>query len=297
MAERPDLSEPLMFSKEDIIELTGLEKVTSKEDVKTFLEGLRNKEPEKVIEKQPFEFKDDFIKGAYDYYDTHGNLAPYIENNKSYDESPAEELFRIEFKEKNPKLSDAAINHLVKKEMEKFSLPEDSSEEDKNLQKELLDVRVGEIRNSLIEKQKKFNAPETPSFSIEKWSEEVKGNDVTKELIGNKTIKLNYGEDSFNYEVENPESLVEMTIDNTKFFKLFQDEKGNLDYNKWYRAMAYVSNPKQFEEILIKHGQAIGTESVANEIKNPEINKPAGGGGGQESLLDAFANRGKLVKR
>lgn len=295
---KPDLSKPLVFTREDIAEITGLEEFNSKEDVKTFFEELKNKEPEKVVEQQPFEFKDEFIEGAYKYYEQHGDLRPYVENNKDYSEADAETLFKIEFKEKNPKLSDTAIGHLVKKELEKFSLPEDASEEDKNLQKELLDVRTSEIREQLTEKQKKFNAPETPSFNMEKWVEEVKGNDVTKSLSESKAIALKYGDESFNYEVENPESLVEMTIDNTKFFKLFHNDKGELDYNKWYRAIAYASNPEKFEEVLIKHGQTLGTESVVKEIKNPELSKnPAGGGGGQESILEAFANRGKLVKR
>lgn len=33
----------------------------------------------------------------------------------------------------------------------------------------------------------------------------------------NKRILVSYGDDKFSYEVENPESLQEMTIDNNKF--------------------------------------------------------------------------------
>jgi hypothetical protein len=60
-----------------------------------------------------------------------------------------------------------------------------------------------------------------------------------------------------------------MTIDNTKFFQLFQTEDGQVDYDRWYRVLNYASNPGLFERSLINHGKTLGGKEVVKEIKNP----------------------------
>ena len=60
-----------------------------------------------------------------------------------------------------------------------------------------------------------------------------------------------------------------MTIDNNKFFQLFQNEGGQIDYNKWYKVMNYASDPDTFERSLILHGKNLGGKEVVSEIKNP----------------------------
>jgi len=293
-----DEDQALVFTPEQLQEITGYEKpFESQDELKEFFEKVKT-EKEVVKETVPFEFKDDFIKGAYEYYERFGDLAPYIQNNVDYSAVEAKDLIKIQFKRENEGLSESAINHLVKKELEKYELPEDASEEDKNLQKELLDVRVNKIRGILTEEQKKFNAPENPAPSLEEWAGKVNESDVTKGLLTEKTITFGDGESAFNLEVTDPQQLVDMTIDNTKFFQIFFDDKGEMNMGLWYKVLAYAKNPKEFEDLLVKHGQSIGTESVVKDIKNPELKLQGGKNETtEEDLLDAFAKRGKHVKR
>lgn len=288
---KPTLNEELVFSPELIKEVTGLEEVKSHDDFRNWAKELKEKPPEKVVETKDYEFKDDYIRDAVKYYGEKGDLSPYVTNSKDYSDTSTEELVRIQTKLENKGLSDKAINHLTKLEMAKYNLGEDASDDDKSLQEELLKVKTDGIRSTLTEAQKKFMAPEKPSVDIEKWASDVKGNDSTKGILENKNIVFEYEEKPFNLELDSPESLVDMTIDNRNFFKLFAKEDGSTDFNKWYKVMAYAKNMSAFESLLIKHGQSIGTESVVDNMQDAHLNRiPSGGASGD--LLQAFADKG-----
>lgn len=286
--------EPVSITVEQIREITGNKEISTHDDFKSFWDERET--PDKVTEKVPYEFKDDFIKGAVEYYDKKGEIAAYAKNNVDYSKAEAKDLIRMEVKRANEGLSDSAINHLTAKEMEKYSLGEDASDDDKSLQEELLTVRAGKVRDTLTEEQKLFNAPEKPSVDIEKWASDVNSNEVTKGVLEGK-IEFKHGETSFNLDLESPKDLVDMTIDNTSFTNLFVNKDGGTDFSKWYKVLAYAQNPDVFEDSLIKHGQSIGSESVVNELKNHDSNVKTGKSPEGETLMEAFANRGKVVKR
>ena len=87
-----------------------------------------------------------------------------------------------------------------------------------------------------------------------------------------------------------------MTLDNNEFFNLFNDHKGGVDLERWYRVLAYASNPAAFEKSLVAHGKSLGEELVTQELKNPSIpvrEKPteASSGDFKTQLLNAFLNR------
>jgi hypothetical protein len=294
MAEKVfDMSEgqdvPLSFTAAELQEITGAEKLESIDDFKDFYAGVSNKEPEKVT--TDYEFKDDFIKGAVEYYGRTGEIAAYARNNVDYDKLESKDLVRLEIKKANEGLSDRAIDHLTTQEMKKFELGEDASEDDKLLQKELLDVRTGRFKGILNEDQKKFNTPETVNVDLEKWADNVNDDTSTKGLLSNSKIEYKHGDTPFNLDVTNPKDLVDMTIDNTSFFKMFVNKDGTTDFDKWYKVMAYAQNPESVEGLLIKHGQSIGTESVVDEIKNSELERKSKSGGSAGGLLEAFANK------
>lgn len=284
-----DGDQPLSFSADELKEIIGAEKLESIDDFKEYYSGLVNKEPEKVVE--PYQFKDDFIKGAVDYYERTGEISAYARNNIDYDKLEPRDLVRLEIKKANEGLSDRAIDHLTTQEMKKFEVGEDASEDDKLLQQELLDVRINKFKQVLIEENKKFNAPEKPSVDLEKWASNVNEHVSTKGLLSKGKIEYNHGEKPFSLDITNPKELVDMTIDNTSFFKMFVKPDGSTDFDKWYRVMAYAKNPESVEGLLIKHGQSIGTESVVDEIKNSELERKSKSGGSEGGLLEAFANR------
>tara|TARA_B110000259_G_scaffold174751_1_gene209389 strand:- start:3414 stop:4553 length:1140 start_codon:yes stop_codon:yes gene_type:complete len=228
------------------------------------------------------EFKDDFIKNAVEYYNETGNLTPYLEaTSVNYSEMSDEKVMRRDLEQANPTLSKGAIERLYTREIvNKYSLDEDKFDEDEvELGKELLAADASKLRDKYVDEQKNFTQPvkdqteETETENQEeqraKWTETVSSHEITKDVMENKRILVSYGDDKFSYEVENPESLQEMTIDNNKFFDLFKDDKGDVNFDKWYRVLAYASDPEVYDSSLISHGQELGQEKVVSDLKNP----------------------------
>ena len=228
------------------------------------------------------EFKDDFIKNAVEYYNETGNLTPYLEaTSVNYSEMSDEKVMRRDLEQANPTLSKGAIERLYTREIvDKYSLDEDKFDEDEvELGKELLAADATKLRDKYVDEQKNFTQPvkdqteETETENQEeqraKWTETVSSHEITKDVMENKRILVSYGDDKFSYEVENPESLQEMTIDNNKFFDLFKDDKGDVNFDKWYRVLAYASDPEVYDSSLISHGQELGQEKVVSDLKNP----------------------------
>lgn len=283
------MADTIEFTPDELKEF-GLEEVNSKEDVTAFIKTLKEKKPE-VIEK-PYEFPDEYIQGAVDYYKNHGTLEPFIKGNYDYDSVPTEQLIREDIKRQNQGISDRALDVLVKQELDQYKVADDASEDDKLVKDELLKVRANKIRNQLKEESKKFLAPDKPSKKVEEWVDEVNSSNVTKQIKESKGIKITDGDDEFVYEVEAPDKLVETTIDNEKFFNLFKGDDGKLNLDKWYKVLAYAMNPENFEKVLIGHGKSKGTESVVKDIKNPQRNIQGIERSEVASLLQAFAERG-----
>ena len=228
------------------------------------------------------QFKDDYIKNAVEYYNKTGSLTPYLEaTSVNYGEMSDEQIMRRELEQANPTLSAKAIERLYNRDIvNKYSLDEDKyDQEEVELGKELLKADATKLRDKFVDEQKNFTQPEIEkteetetvdnTAQMEKWTETVTSNDFTKDVLENKRILIDYNDEKFSYEVENPEELKAMTVDNNKFFALFKDDKGNVDFDKWYRVLAYASDPEVYDSSLIAHGQEIGQEKVVSDLKNP----------------------------
>jgi hypothetical protein len=228
------------------------------------------------------QFKDDYIKNAVEYYNKTGSLTPYLEaTSVNYGEMSDEQIMRRELEQANPTLSAKAIERLYNRDIvNKYSLDEDKyDQEEVELGKELLQADATKLRNKFVDEQKNFTQPEQKETEdtetvdnteqLEKWTETVSTSDYTKDVMDNKRILINYNDEKFSYEVENPDELKAMTVDNNKFFALFKDDKGQVDFDKWYRVLAYASDPEVYDSSLIAHGQEIGQEKVVKDLKNP----------------------------
>jgi hypothetical protein len=259
-----------------------------------------------------YQFKDDFIKGVVEFYEKTGDLTAYLQaKTVDFAKMTDEEVMRRNLREQYSDLSDKAFDRLYKQEVvDKFKLDtEEWGEEDSELGRELLRVQAAKLRDQYQEWQKNFTAPE-PKVNeeeqsaaeeaqkvLQQFEAQVRNHELTKSLLdGNKlTIKTADGE--FNYELQNAESLLDMTIDNDKFFSQFASDGGQLDYAKWYKTAAYSQNPELFEKSLINYGKTLGRNEVTKEIKNPS-NASVGdvptesSGDFTSGLLQAFLNRG-----
>ena len=226
---------------------------------------------------------DDFIKGLIEYYKETGDVSAYIEaKNVDYSEMPDLDIVRHNMRRQYSDMSDKNFERLFRREVvDKYQLDATRYDEDEvELGEELLKAEAGKIRQDLIENQKQFKAPERAAQpeadtsaqqaeAMAQWQQSVESAPETQKVLGDGRVIIEYGGEPFAYEIDNPQSVVDMTIDNNKFFQLFQNEGGQIDYNKWYKVMNYASDPDTFERSLILHGKNLGGKEVVSEIKNP----------------------------
>lgn len=225
------------------------------------------------------QFKDDYIKSAVEYYNQTGNLTPFLEaTSVNYEEMSDEQVMRRNLSIEHPTLSERAIERLYQRDIvDKYALDEDKYDEDEvELGKELLKADASKLRSRFVDEQKKFTAPpktesdeSSEAYNVEEWTKTVSAHESTKDILANKRILVDYKGESFSYEIDDPKVLEEMTVDNNKFFNLFKDENGTVDFQKWYRVLAYATDPDIYDSSLISHGQELGQEKVVSDLKNP----------------------------
>jgi len=273
---------------------------------------------EPVVQKQapvdPYNFKDDFIKGVVEYYEKTGDITPYLQAKLvDFNQMSDEEIMRRSLREQYPDVSDKAFDRLYKQQViDKYKLdPDEYGEDDFELGQELLKSEAAKSRQKYVDWQNGFKAPEPSNESsqeqeqaeaeareaLQKFEQSVKSHELTKNILENKRIAIKVGEEEFAYEIPEPESIVDMTVDNDKFFSQFASSEGQIDFSKWYKTAAYSQNPELFEKALINYGKTLGRSEVTKEIKNPSSNSvgdvPTDGSGDFTSgLLRAFADRG-----
>lgn len=253
-----------------------------------------------------YKWKDDFIKKAVEYYEKTGDLTPYLQaKTVDFTAMTDEDILRRNLREQYADLSDKAFDRLYKQQVtDKYKLDADEwGEEDSQLGRELLKVEASKVRNQYMEWQKNFSAPE-PEIQNDQTAEimaqfeqEVKNSELTKSILEGKKISIKTSDGEFNYEIPQADQLVDMTLNNDKFFGLFADAQGKLDYAKWYKTAAYSQNPELFEKSLINYGKTLGRSEVTKEIKNPSTSQVAdvpteSSGDFTTGLLQAFAARG-----
>ncbi len=284
-------------------------KVEPAEPVKT--------EPVKTEPPAPaeYKFKDDYIKAVVDYYDKTGDFTPYIEAKSiDYTKLTDEEIMKRDLKTQYPTLSDKAFDVLYKEQVaDKYKLDSELHGADATeVGREFLKVEAEAKRKKLIEAQEAFKAPERVK-SAEESEYEARQAEVqkvlsdfrdttnnhaeTKAILDSKKLTIKIGDAEVNYEVADPNSILEATLDNNKFFAQFQNPDKSIDYKRWYKAVAYSQNPELFEKTLFDKGKAEGREEIQKEIKNPTDSKggdaPTDGEGDfNAGLLAAFKSRG-----
>jgi hypothetical protein len=194
--------------------------------------------------------------------------------------------------------------------VDKYKLDADEwGEDDSELGRELLKSEAAKARQKYVEWQNSFKAPEPVQSqeaaqeqaeveaAIRQFEQSVRSNTLTNQILNDKRIAIKAGDSEFNYEIQDAKSLVDMTLDNNKFFQQFAAGEGQLDYSKWYKTVAYSQNPELFEKALISYGKTLGREEVTKEIKNPSTNvvgdvPTEGATDFATGLLQAFATRG-----
>lgn len=255
-------------------------------------------EPEPV---RGYDFKDDFIKGVVEFYEKTGDLTPYLQaKTVDFTQMSDEEIVRRNLREQYSDLSEKAFDRLYKQKVsDAFKLDADEwGEEDSELGRELLKSEAAKLRSQYQQWQQSFVAPEPEDNTqlLQQFEQEVRSNALTQSLLSDRKISIKTADGEFNYEIPQAESLLDMTVDNDKFFSQFAPN-GQLDYAKWYKTAAYSQNPELFERALINYGKTLGRSEVTKEIKNPNFGgvndvPTESSGDFKTALLNAFASRG-----
>lgn len=260
-------------------------------------------------EPTEYKWKDDFIKGVVEFYEKTGDITPYLQaKTVDFAKMSDEDILRRSLREQYSELSDKAFDKLYRMQVtDKFKLDEEEfSEDEVQLGRELLKIEANKARQSYAEWQKNFSAPSPVADTavdqeaekmVQQFVDSVKANQTTQRILADKKISIKTSDGEFNFELQAPESIVDMTLDNDKFFAQFVAPEGQVDYDRWYKAAAYSQNPELFEKALINYGKTLGRLEVTKDIKNPS--DPGSGGVPSETsgdfasgLLQAFATRG-----
>ena len=234
-------------------------------------------EPQTIAE---YKFKDDFIKKAVDYYDTYGNLTPFLEaTSKDYDSISDVEILKANFDKENSDLSEKARNRLFDKELEKYNL-DSYDEDDTEVGNALLKRDAGKLRKALKEEQLQFiqsiqpqgqGQQEQQPSQEELEAQQAESRKIIQSgisgVVKNNLIKVEANGEGINYQIGDTTKVVDYALDSSKFLSTFAKD-GQVDWDKWTKVVAFAENPTQFISELIKHGKSLGRKMMEAELKN-----------------------------
>lgn len=269
-------------------EVEGSEENVIEEDTtQTEQESVADEEPSNDDYTEPeateYKFKDDFIKKAVDYYDTYGNLTPFLEATSiDYDAMSDVELLKLKFDRDNNDLSEKARARLFEREIEKYNL--DAYDEDEaEVSNALLQRDANKLRKSFKEEQNEFIQSIQPAAREESAKisqEEIDAQQQASrkiiekgvsEVVKNNLIKIDLGGDNLNYQVSDSSKIIDYAVDSNKFLSIFAKD-GAIDWDKWTKVVAFAENPTQFMGELVKHGKSLGRKAMEAELKNATPN-------------------------
>ena len=232
-----------------------------------------------------YKFKDPFIEKAVQYYETYGTLQPFLRATEvDYNEMTDVEVLKVKFDTENADLSPKAKQKLFDKELEKYGL-DAYDEEDQEVGQALLKRDAQRLRKTFIEEQMQFlNNVQSPEAQTGPSQEELAAqqeqsrkiiSEGVASVVNNNIIKIGANGEGINYQIQDPNVVVDYAMDSNKFLSIFAKD-GSVDWDKWTKTVAFAQNPTQFISELIKHGKSLGRKSMEAELKNvvpPTINK------------------------
>lgn len=288
-------AEEVVEPTEEVAEVTeetteDVEETRNEEDVKVeepvVEEPKVEVQPEPVVETKAPEH-DEFLTGLIEYYNETGDITPYLEaKTVDYDSMSDKDVFARELKSKYENISDKAFASLLDRELNnRFGDLEEYVEEgEMSLAQELLKAEADKLRRQFKETQSKFAAPQRESDeelrvkqeaeaaeAQAKAEEAIMSNAVVKEFLGNKTLKVKYGGEEFNFEPKDKDSIMSMTKDLNSFMQLFAtgNEANPVDFEKWLTVVSFAQDPDNFLKGVRSSAKAVASDKVLNEIRNP----------------------------
>lgn len=227
---------------------------------------------------------DDFAIDLLAYGKKTGDYTPYLEaKTVDYTVMTPEQLIKMEMRVANKGMSERALEIKFNKEFsskyctDRTVYPADSDEA--ILGEEQLKLDTERLRAQFIEKQQSFKAPEPKpdtaaaqrTAQMQQQREQVSNliltNEATTALKAAKSLTFTFeGEDSFNFEVPDVDSLV-VNMQSL----LANGERADLngvDLKNLYKSMVIGSDPAKFLDLYGKHMRALEYKKLQNELTN-----------------------------
>lgn len=226
-----------------------------------------------------YEFKDDYIKKAVEYYEQYGTLTPYLEAaSANYDALNDLDILKLKFDKDNSDLSAKAREKLFQKELEKYNLDEYADEDDREVGQALLKRDANKLRTTLKDEQQQFiNSIQPQQEQIQQISNEEIAKQRAESLkmiqsgvksaVNGNLLRIESNGEGINYQISDVNKVIEYAAEPEKFLSSFAKD-GGVDWKTWTMLVALKDNPEQFVGELIKHGKSLGRKAMEAELKN-----------------------------
>lgn len=222
-----------------------------------------------------------------------GSAEEYLTNlSTDFTKMSPEDVMRRQLRAENPELSNEDFDEYFKAEViERYKLdPDMFSEADVKRGKINITVAAKKARAELIANQQKYllTAPETkqsPEVSeflkqkeeqtknLQAYNKILQEDPVIKGVLQTKRITVGEGAEAFNYELDNPQEVIDLLVNGDKYAAAISMEDPvthakTPDANKLTLLASILINPKKFISELGAHFKKLGTESLVDKLEN-----------------------------
>lgn len=224
------------------------------------------------------------------------DLKDYLEAvTTDYSKMSPEELLKRQLYKDFSGLSAEDFEEVYKmKVVEQFKLdPDLYDEKDVRRGRLLLAYEADKVRQEFIKKQQELllskpPAPGPSTADLEAQAQEqqrqkdlqtyktlVDNNEYSKQLLANKLLKIGDGDKAFNLEIANPNDVLDLLYDSTKWTQKLWNADGTPNIRKQLMLAAIAHDDEAFLSNWAKHYEMLGEKAIAERMENASA--PAAG--------------------
>lgn len=238
-----------------------------------------------------------------------------------YSKMSAEEVMRRHYQREFGDISREDFEELFRmKVIEQYKLdPDLFDEKDVRRGKLLLNVEADKIRQQFIQRQQELllskpPVPQPSTQELEAQAQEqaaqaerekavadyrgaIEKDVFTQDLLKNRLMPIGAGEDAFNYEVTQPQALLDVIFDPQKWASSLYDANGAPNVRKHMLLAAIATDDAGFLDNYAKHHQRIGAKKAIEPIENASTTTgtPAAGNDLPSDPAAALAKAGVIT--
>jgi chorismate mutase len=230
---------------------------------------------------------DAFLKGLIEHYQATGNIDAYYEaKGVNWDKKDDVEVLRARFEQENTDLDPKIVEKLWKRELaDKYKISpglsqDEMDSEDYEIAQGLLKRDAKKAREGFKTTQSKFQIPERKTevkpeqakFDPQVYKKQLLADKEVDSFMKSKLLKIGVSDEtgtSFGFEVENPDSVIEMMSNDQKFWNTMLKD-GKVDRAKQAKVYSFSQDPERYEQALVEFGKTLALEERLKEVKNTD---------------------------